>query len=180
MRNPGLDILRCIAVLLVIFRHSSLNNILQHFGWLGVDLFFVLSGFLVSGLLFVEYKNYQVVDIKRFLIRRSFKVFPPFYFFVLTTVIFNFLYNNTNYDVSELLHEVFYLQSYLPNIWQHTWSLAVEEHFYFSLAFIVFVFSRKQLLEKKDLVIYSLLGFLILSLIMRVHTTYPYKDQDIY
>ena len=180
MRNPGLDILRCIAVVLVIFRHSTLNNILQHFGWLGVDLFFVLSGFLVSGLLFVEYKNSQVVDIKRFLIRRSFKILPPFYFFVLITVIFNLFYNNTNYDVSKLLHEVFYLQSYLPNTWQHTWSLAVEEHFYFSLAFIVLILSRKQLLDKRNLVIYSLLVFLILSLIMRVYISYPHKGQDFY
>ena len=84
MRIKGLDLLRGIAILLVLFRHCDIeNNILHHFGWLGVDLFFVLSGFLVSGLLFNEYKKIGKVKIGRFLIRRGFKIYPPFYFFVL-------------------------------------------------------------------------------------------------
>ena len=50
MRIVGLDILRSIAILLVLIRHSELENTyIQKFGWLGVDLFFVISGFLVSG-----------------------------------------------------------------------------------------------------------------------------------
>jgi len=77
MRIKGLDFLRGIAILLVLFRHNPLgNNIFYHFGWLGVDLFFVLSGFLVSGLLFTEYKKRGEVRIKRFLIRRGFKIYP--------------------------------------------------------------------------------------------------------
>ena len=53
MRKIGLDILRGLAIILVLFRHSDLeNNLIQDFGWLGVDLFFVLSGFLISNLLF--------------------------------------------------------------------------------------------------------------------------------
>ncbi len=64
LRLKEIDFLRGIAVILVLFRHHWTTNILQHAGWIGVDLFFVLSGFLVSGLLFAEYKKFG--DIKKY------------------------------------------------------------------------------------------------------------------
>ncbi|MBK8952142.1 MAG: acyltransferase [Chitinophagaceae bacterium] len=56
-RLKVLDFLRGIAILLVMFRHAKVSTITTRMGWIGVDLFFVLSGFLVSGLLFSEYKK---------------------------------------------------------------------------------------------------------------------------
>jgi peptidoglycan/LPS O-acetylase OafA/YrhL len=56
MRNPSLDILRAIGVVLVFCYHSEGAGLVARFGWTGVDLFFVLSGLLVSGLLFREYQ----------------------------------------------------------------------------------------------------------------------------
>lgn len=56
MRDERLDILRAIAVILVLLRHSDLFVVWTRSGWIGVDCFFVLSGFLISGLLFNEYK----------------------------------------------------------------------------------------------------------------------------
>jgi peptidoglycan/LPS O-acetylase OafA/YrhL len=57
--NKRLDILRCIAVVTVILHHSGESRFFTQAGWIGVDLFFVLSGFLISGLLFSEYKRRQ-------------------------------------------------------------------------------------------------------------------------
>ncbi|MGV3632340.1 MAG: acyltransferase family protein [Bacteroidota bacterium] len=94
MRNPGLDVLRAIAVILVLARHSNLNFWLTKFGWLGVDLFFVLSGFLVAGLLFAEYKKHGAIDLKRFLVKRAFKILPPFYVFLGISLLFESVYGS--------------------------------------------------------------------------------------
>src|SRR6266851_2933114 len=81
MRNPALDALRGAAVLVVFSRHIAFP-IIGRFGWVGVDLFFVLSGFLVSGLLFREFQRTGHVQPGRFLIRRAFKIYPQFYFMI--------------------------------------------------------------------------------------------------
>jgi peptidoglycan/LPS O-acetylase OafA/YrhL len=85
MRNKRLDILRCVAVVLVLGRHGVIDGVWKETGWAGVDLFFVLSGFLISGLLFSEYKKKQSIDLPRFFIRRGFKIYPAFYLMLLTT-----------------------------------------------------------------------------------------------
>ncbi len=86
MRNKGLDFLRLIAVVLVLVRHlvlphqpGVLLSMLNQAGWIGVDLFFVLSGFLISSLLFGEYQATGDIDTIRFLVRRAFKIYPPFW-----------------------------------------------------------------------------------------------------
>src|SRR4029078_2606024 len=86
MRYQGLDLLRGIAILGVLFRHLEIETWIAGPGGYGVDLFFVLSGFLVSGLLFSEYKRYGKINPGRFLIRRGFKIYPSFYFFILMTI----------------------------------------------------------------------------------------------
>lgn len=143
MRNIGLDLLRIFAVLLVIGRHLHLPEtcppVLRRFaegGWIGVDLFFVLSGFLVSSLLFREYERQGSVDIKRFLIRRGFKIYPAFWLFLVFTLVMRHYLGQEN-GTKQVLGEVLFLQNYLGGVWNHTWSLAVEEHFYIGLALLV-------------------------------------------
>jgi Acyltransferase family len=68
-RNQSLDVLRGIAILLVLGRHFNYFPLWRQAGWIGVDLFFVLSGFLISGLLFQEYKNTGKLDVRRFILR---------------------------------------------------------------------------------------------------------------
>lgn len=154
MRLKHLDFLRGIAVLLVLFRHYSLADILYQIGWIGVDLFFVLSGFLVSGLLFNEYKKFQNIKPILFLIRRGLKIYPLFYsvliFTVFVALIFNYL-GWTSFDVfrGALLSEFIFMQNYLGHVWDHTWSLAVEEHFYFLLVVLIFFLTRKKIIENR-------------------------------
>ncbi len=176
MRIKGLDFLRGIAILLVLFRHNIIgDNLLYHFGWLGVDLFFVLSGFLVSGLFFHEYKKKNSVNVKRFLIRRAFKIYPPFYFFALSTILFHWFSTHSMYSVNQILSEVLYVQSYFPSIWLHTWSLAVEEHFYITLAIFVFIIVKFKLITRPMFNILFLISLLVLSFVLRYDISFPHR-----
>src|ERR1700754_2595070 len=79
VRLRELDFLRGIAIILVLMRHIPLSSYTTNLGWIGVDLFFVLSGFLVSGLLFKEYMRYGKINPGRFLIQRGFKIYPIYF-----------------------------------------------------------------------------------------------------
>jgi peptidoglycan/LPS O-acetylase OafA/YrhL len=143
MRNKRLDVLRCIAVLLVMFNHGGVWPGAAHHGWIGVDLFFVLSGFLISGLLFNEYKTCSSISFKRFFIRRGLKIYPAFYLFLFLTgaayyIVFHSLSSRTHY-----LAEVFFVQNYWQGVWDHTWSLGVEEHFYILLPTVLLFLVRR-------------------------------------
>ncbi len=181
MRIKGLDFVRGLAIILVLFRHADMgNNPLYHFGWLGVDLFFVLSGFLVSGLLFKEYLRTGKTRIKRFLIRRGFKIYPPFYFFMLFALSFYWFETNSIYHYKNILSELFYVQSYFPRIWIHTWSLAVEEHFYLLLALFIWISLKYRFLKSKSTVISFLIGLIVLSFFLRWQVSFPHRNDDMF
>lgn len=153
-RYLELDIIRAVSILLVIICHidpvptandtnpiiASIFGFIAKGGWIGVDLFFVLSGYLISGLIFDEYIQNGSVKIGRFLLRRGFKIYPSFYFFVFVSILFPL--RGYLPDAKQILYECVYLQNYLPGIWGHTWSLAVEEHFYLLFALLVFILLR--------------------------------------
>jgi len=150
-RLPALDLLRFIAVFLVVARHShprivefepsALYDYLKWGGWTGVDMFFVLSGFLVSGLLFNEYKKTGDLSVGNFLVRRGFKIYPAFYAFLLATLIWEW---STGQYVSlrTYLIEGLFLRNYFNGVWGHTWSLDVEEHFYIFLPLMLLVLHK--------------------------------------
>jgi peptidoglycan/LPS O-acetylase OafA/YrhL len=142
MRNKRLDILRCIAVITVILHHSGESTFFTRVGWTGVDLFFVLSGFLISGLLFSEYKRRHSISFKRFFIRRGLKIYPAFYAFLLLTGITGALVFHSHPTSGQYFHEIFFVMNYEHGVWDHTWSLAVEEHFYIFLPVFLFVLAR--------------------------------------
>lgn len=144
-RNCGLDILRLIAVVLVLFHHNPVcprdlaapvraaADFLQRGGWIGVDIFFVLSGYLVSGLIFSEHRARGRFGAGRFLIRRGFKIYPPFWVLVFTTIAVRTL-SGQRPPLSEPIADLLFIQNYVYGLWGHCWSLAVEEHFYLALA----------------------------------------------
>jgi len=146
-REIELDFIRGIAVLMVLAFHYRPHNLLvtspvlnrmQSFGWTGVDLFFVLSGFLVGGLLMKEWRLTGSVDSPTFLKRRAFKIWPGYYAFLLVVALFHvrplssFLWQN-------LLN----IQNYIPSSLSHTWSLAVEEQFYLALAAVLALWTAR-------------------------------------
>lgn len=143
MRNKRLDILRCVAILLVLSAHSRICYLTIRVGWVGVDLFFVLSGFLISGLLYSEYKQRQNISFGRFFLRRGLKIYPAFYVLILATFAAqHLLWHGAPSPLSSFLNEVIFIQNYRYGVWGHTWSLAVEEHFYIGLALLLLVLAR--------------------------------------
>ena len=149
-RNLGLDLLRLFAILLVIGNHlrplPGGDGVLLagwiRGGWVGVDLFFVLSGFLVAGLLFNDYLRHGRISIGRFLVRRGFKIYPAFWVLIAFSVAV-FWSRHQSVPSRNLLGELCFVQNYSAHIWPHTWSLAIEEHFYLCLAFLVFLLVRR-------------------------------------
>ena len=177
-RLRGLDILRAIAVILVLFRHSGLQgSVLYDFGWLGVDLFFVLSGYLISTLLIKEYQAKKSVNVKRFFVRRGFKIYPAFYVFLIFTLLFEYFDKGRLFDTVQIVSETFYLQSYLPHISLHSWSLAVEEHFYIVTGLIVWLIliSKLRISTKSALIYLSLT--LVFCFGLRFLESYPHREE---
>jgi peptidoglycan/LPS O-acetylase OafA/YrhL len=150
-RNLQLDILRGVAILMVLVCHSVLlrkptwDETFWRAGWSGVDLFFVVSGFLISGLLFTEYCKTGGIQFRRFAIRRAIKIYPPFYALILLTVAVRLARHPVSLRTEiwePLLYDVFFIQSYIEGTWGHFWSLSVEEHFYILLPLTMFYLIR--------------------------------------
>ena len=145
-RMLQLDLLRGVAILLVLFTHSVVRpqeagsmgpvlGYLQRLGPTGVDLFFVLSGFLVGGLLFRELLTTGRLDVRRFLIRRAFRIWPSYFVFLAGVFIWLLLFEHRSAadSVRALWPNLLHVQNYFGSPRAHTWSLAVEEHFYLAL-----------------------------------------------
>lgn len=188
MRILGLDLLRILAVLLVIGRHLHLPtdanvglHLWQRGGWVGVDLFFVLSGFLVSTLLFREQILHGKINVSRFLIRRGFKIYPAFWVFLAVTIGIRYLVG-TFPSQRQLLGELFFLQNYVGAVWNHTWSLAVEEHFYLAIAvlFGVLVTAKPRDPFSALPVIFVLVGIACLAMRVSNMILHPVYSHDTY
>jgi len=180
-RSRAIDSLRALAILLVLGRHLDLSgcqsqgfirgflDIWYQGGWTGVDLFFVLSGFLVSGLLFREHKKYGNISFKNFFLRRGLKIYPSFYFLLAITcgVIF---YQTGRPGMRVLSVEGLFVQNYFSGYWEHTWSLAVEEHFYLLLPLLLIFLCRRNSAhpDKFKLIPRIYVGLALLCLVMRL------------
>lgn len=151
--KPYIDGLRALAVLAVIFFH--LNPELFPGGYLGVDVFFVISGFVISQSLYKNYIQTGSIDILQFYVRRFKRLYPALVVMVGTTsalyVLFGFLWD-TNIFIKSSVTSIFavsnlyylkHVQDYfhqdLINPLLHTWSLGVEEQFY--VVYPLFLFS---------------------------------------
>jgi len=142
--RPGLDGLRAIAVAAVFLYHARIDWLPG--GFLGVDLFFVLSGYLITSLLLVEWEARNRIDLRRFWLRRARRLLPALVVVVLASLVLASIFArqdlaHTRSDVvSSLLyfqnwHLIAANQSYFvkmgnPSLLQHVWSLAIEEQFY--------------------------------------------------
>ena len=140
----GLDALRALAVLMVVVYHLNLAGIFNG-GFLGVDLFFVISGFLITTLLLAEDQATGRIALLRFFVRRFHRLFPPFAALVvvctwLTPHLAPQAYDRLMADLPFAFYlsnwwQIYSQQSYFeglhnPRIFQHLWSLAIEEQYY--------------------------------------------------
>ncbi|WP_354431829.1 acyltransferase [Mucilaginibacter sp. UYP27] len=136
-RNQALDGLRGVAILLVLLPHFGINYYLRQVGLnmesnIGVQLFFVLSGFLITTLLVSEKLTTGSVNIKYFYVRRCLRILPVAYLYLLVLIILNYIFT-LNIPAFDFLQSfIFYKNSPLPSSYYTAqyWSLAVEVQFY--------------------------------------------------
>ena len=153
MYHTQLNGIRAIAVIGVILHHwvyaTDFLGELSHHGAAGVPLFFVLSGFLITGILINIQAQHAVNTwrgIKLFYIRRLLRIFPIYYLVILLLVLvvpaamhphlpwlITYQYNN----------EIFFHNWQLPSYIQHLWTLSVEEQFYLLWPVVLLCFSLK-------------------------------------
>lgn len=153
----GLDGLRAVAVLAVIFYHLNISNFFAG-GFLGVDIFFTLSGFLITSLLLREYEKNHTIDLKRFYIHRIKRLLPAMLgVMVICSALVPFVAQDAVFQLcKDIPAALFYYsnwwqivseQSYFemmnrPPLLQHLWSLAIEEQFYVFWPLLVLIAVR--------------------------------------
>lgn len=144
----SLDVLRGIAVLLVVFVHVpvallpadlALARAYLRPGYMGVDIFFALSGFLITRILIAE--RGQPKAWRHFWIRRVLRIFPIYY--LLTAIIWVTAPGPEMPWVATYTSNFYFLGDEPRSYLAHTWSLAVEEHFYLVWPFVVLLATRR-------------------------------------
>lgn len=146
---PALDGLRALSVVCVILFHQTIPGF--SLGWSGVFLFFVLSGFLITGILLDSKHNSYF--LKNFYFRRALRIFPIYYLTLIC--VFAVSYFKSNLPPVNWFLFVFYFQNYAqgsssfslpPPTLNHTWTLAVEQQFYLLWPLFIWIFSKRALL----------------------------------
>ncbi|ASU35702.1 acyltransferase family protein [Mucilaginibacter xinganensis] len=138
----GLDHLRAFAITFVVFFHYQFFghpgwvNIIASFGWTGVDLFFVLSGFLIAGQLFATVAKGEAIPMRAFFIKRFFRIIPPY--LLVLVLYFSFPLLREWGHPSPLWRYLTFTLNFGLDLKQygtfsHAWSLCVEEQFYLVL-----------------------------------------------
>lgn len=187
-RFNGLDHLRAMAIIGVwtyhyrAFRHPEWLDTVGSFGWTGVDLFFVLSGFLISGQLLSEIRKYGTLSLKAYFIKRFFRIIPPFAFTLVLYVYFPF------FREREALPSVWKFLTFTQNYgldvinkgtFSHAWSLCIEEQFYLLFPFFLLFLVKMGMLRKLK---YLLVALPIVSILLRNfswnHLVVPALESD--
>ena len=170
-RIPSLDGLRAASILLVLFSHElgtrgflAVHTVgpLIGLGNLGVRVFFVISGFLITTLLLEEKREFGSIHLGRFYVRRTMRIFPAFYVFVLALIALDAL-GWIALNPGDKLHALTYTSNYAADrSWYigHTWSLAVEEQFYLLWPAILLLTGRRGFAIA--------LGFIVLAPVIRL------------
>src|ERR1700704_4259635 len=152
-RQPGLDLLRAIAIIVVVIYHAGIMGFplpgrVHRFGWIGVDLFFVLSGYLIGGQLLAPLARNQGINLGRFFARRALRIMPAY--FVVLAIYFLLPswreYPEMSQPLWKFLLSVQNIGLHGGTAFSHAWSLAVEDQFYLLLPLVLlFVFRRPRL-----------------------------------
>ena len=151
-RYPGLDLLRAIAILWVLLFHGMTEGLGSPFhavgrlGWMGVDLFFVLSGYLIGSQLLKAYATGETPAIGAFYLRRALRILPAYW------VVLAFYFFAPTFREAHGLQPAWQFFTFTENLlidyqhnpaFSHAWSLCVEEHFYLFFPLLVWVLMRR-------------------------------------
>ncbi|WP_174221464.1 acyltransferase family protein [Staphylococcus microti] len=173
---PGLDGLRAIAVLAVIIYHFNPQWLPG--GFLGVDTFFVISGYLITSLLLTEYHNTQRIDLVSFWVRRLKRLLPAVIFLIMSVLILTLIMAPS--EIKPVRSDAFAALFYVSNWWyifqdvdyfaqfevaplKHLWSLAIEEQFY--LFFPLVLLSLLYFVKRVKPILYTMIALIVISIV---------------
>src|SRR6202011_3182434 len=147
-RQPGLDLLRALAVIVVVIYHAGIMGFplpgrVHRFGWIGVDLFFFLSGYLIGGQLLAPLASGRTIHLGRFFARRALRILPAY---LVVLAIYVFLPSWREYpEMSPWWKFIISAQNiglHGGTAFSHAWSLAIEDQFYLLLPLALLFVSR--------------------------------------
>jgi peptidoglycan/LPS O-acetylase OafA/YrhL len=178
-RLHGLDHLRALAIVLVMTHHYRLGmptwlEPVRNIGWTGVDLFFVLSGYLMGYQLLKEIKETNNISFKRFYLKRFFRIIPAY------IVVLILYYSLKNYKegtgMPPLLKFLTFTQNFGLDVlhgksFSHAWSLCIEEQFYLLLPITILIIF---LFKIQSNAIYLIVILIIIGFILRLYNWYQY------
>jgi peptidoglycan/LPS O-acetylase OafA/YrhL len=172
----GLDHLRALAITFVfffhyrLFAHPAWEDKICGFGWTGVDLFFVLSGFLIAGQLFSKIAKGKHISLREFFLKRTFRIIPAYVVIVLLYLFFPVL-RESGQPAPAWRYLTFtfniWLDRSLYNTFTHAWSLCVEEQFYLVLPAIIVLCTWLKVGKKAA---YILIALFIAGFVIRIWT----------
>ena len=181
------------SVMLVLEGHSRsiIISVFPQLSYLGstdgVDIFFVLSGFLIGGIL-IRYCKFAEFDGKLFLIRRWYRTIPNYVVaFLVSLILYLFLNKDSLWNFKLVFATGIFAQNYLPpfenfSFFSEAWSLSIEEHFYLTFTLILFFFYRfspKNIILKSILVLTGI-AFISRLVIFKMHPIYNYDLYNSY
>jgi peptidoglycan/LPS O-acetylase OafA/YrhL len=184
----SLDGIRGLAVLFVSVFHfgrMKTSSLKFEIGWVGLQIFFVLSGFLITKILLATKGNSLSSFFRQFYLRRALRIFPLYYGYLLLILMLSFAFN----EQKDLKYAYFlFTYSYNFSIFQegwelsrmhvHLWSLSVEEQFYLIWPFAIYFLSVKSL-KKLMLCLILIIPLLRFALEVYLTNTFASKDQEL-
>ncbi|MEX6379273.1 acetyltransferase [Staphylococcus saprophyticus] len=186
---PGLDGLRAIAVIGIIIYH--LNKQWLSGGFLGVDTFFVISGYLITSLLLFEYESTGIINLKQFWLRRIKRLIPAVLVLVVTVTLATLIFKPE--QIISIKHDAFAAIFYVSNWWyiatdvnyfeqfafmplKHLWSLAIEEQFYIVFPIVLIALLLKIKKYRNVTLIFWIIS--LISLLLMVWIPQPHMQHS--
>lgn len=185
----GLDHLRALAITLVflfhygrLFPHPEWTNTISKFGWTGVDLFFVLSGYLIASQLFAKIANGKKISLKDFFVKRFFRIIPAY--IAVVTIYFCFPFVREREGLAPLWKYITFTQNLRLDLrtqgtFSHAWSLCIEEQFYLLFPLILTTMIYFRIFRKAYwlIILLFIFGFIIRYYSYQTFVA-PFLDND--
>ena len=176
----GLDFLRALSISLLLFSHSSwiynssgiLGKMQDASGFLGVELFIVLSGFLIGGMLYKQFlhENYTIKDAGLFITRRLMRVLPSYYLVILIITIIYLLFG---FSVTEVWKYPLMIQNFsslIPAFFPESWSLPVKEMGYIFVVILLLVVSKTFIKASKQVLFLTVvIGLIAFTFLLKLY-----------